>query len=312
MKPSSFVLIALTFLSHLAFSAPQIQQSRDAVKQDIKNTFGFYPTFMKSVPDAALAGAWAELKSLEFGEPTDLPLKIKNLIGIAIASQMPCKSCVFYNKTAAMRNGASVKEINEAIYMAADTRLWATFFSGKEVKNSEFNSEVDRMFQHLTDQANTPGKPQLSSKNHPLPQSNIKVVDADTAYQDINRVFGFVPEFMKAYYKNGIAPKWLVMRDFEMSSNTALSPKDKEIIALAVSTQIPCSQCIYFHKEAALSSGTIDREIQEAIETAAITRNWSTLFMANKENGHTFENEMDRGIKFFQQKMKRQIANVSR
>ena len=53
---------------------------------------------------------------------------------------------------------------------------------------------------------------------------------------------------------------------------TELSAKDKELIALGVSAQIPCRYCAYSHTKAAKQNGATEREIREAVAVAAITR----------------------------------------
>ncbi len=62
-----------------------------------------------------------------------------------------------------------------------------------------------------------------------------------------------------------------------MSDRTALSPKEKALISLGVSAQIPCQYCIWEDTKSARDSGATDQEISEAVAVAAVSRHWSTF-----------------------------------
>ena len=100
---------------------------------------------------------------------------------------------------------------------------------------------------------------------------------ADETFKDIKTTFGFVPTFIKAVPDEIVGPAWDEMKALEMGTETALSPKAKELIALGVSAQIPCRYCIYADTEFAKAAGASEREIKEAIAMSAITRHWSTV-----------------------------------
>ena len=57
----------------------------------------------------------------------------------------------------------------------------------------------------------------------------------------------------------------------------ALDGKTKQLIALGVAAQIPCSYCVYAHTKAAKAAGATDAQIKEAIATAALVRFNSTM-----------------------------------
>jgi AhpD family alkylhydroperoxidase len=100
---------------------------------------------------------------------------------------------------------------------------------------------------------------------------------AEEAYSEITEAFGFVPTFMREYPEHGIAGAWILTRDLELSEETALSPKIKSLINVAVGAQIPCRYCIYVDTLTAKSLGASDQEIKEAVAQAALTRHWSTI-----------------------------------
>ena len=62
---------------------------------------------------------------------------------------------------------------------------------------------------------------------------------------DIQQTFGFVPTFMKQLPKAGFAGSWQQLKELEFSEGTALSPKVKALIGLAVVAQIPRAYCIW-------------------------------------------------------------------
>ena len=66
--------------------------SATAAYKDIQATFGSVPDMFKTLPDVAVAGAWAEIKGVQLNPKTALDGKTKELMGLAVASQIPCPS----------------------------------------------------------------------------------------------------------------------------------------------------------------------------------------------------------------------------
>jgi AhpD family alkylhydroperoxidase len=62
-----------------------------------------------------------------------------------------------------------------------------------------------------------------------------------------------------------------------MNPSTALPGKYKDLISLAVSSQIPCRYCILSDTEFAKLDGASDAEIAEAIALGGLTREFSAL-----------------------------------
>ncbi|TGQ96251.1 carboxymuconolactone decarboxylase family protein, partial [Mesorhizobium sp. M4B.F.Ca.ET.203.01.1.1] len=79
----------------------------------------------------------------------------------------------------------------------------------------------------------------------------------------------------------------------QLNPNTALNGKTKELLGLAVASQIPCQYCIYFHTLAAKANGASDEEIKEAIAMAAIVRHWSTMLNGSQVDLATFKKQTD-------------------
>jgi len=112
-----------------------------ATYADIEATFGSVPTFLKAFPAVGIAGAWNEMKSLQMNPHTALSGKEKELIGLAVAAQIPCQYCIYAHTDAAKANGATDEEVREAIAMSALTRHWSTFLNGAQIDMEGFKRE---------------------------------------------------------------------------------------------------------------------------------------------------------------------------
>jgi AhpD family alkylhydroperoxidase len=238
-----------------------------AAKADIQKTFGFMPQFVLKMPEELLPGLWEELKTLQMNPSTALSGRTKELIGLAVSAQVPCHYCIIGHTEFARLNGASDKEIGEAVAMAAITRHWSTFLNGIQTDESHYRAEIARLVDNAKKAAGSKapaGAP-------------IAVTDGASALREVSQLFGFVPDLLKRFPDEARAGAWKQMRDVQMSPATALSGKEKELVGLAVASQIPCHFCVIGHTEFAKLNGATDAEITEAIAMASLTRTMSTL-----------------------------------
>ena len=120
---------------------------------------------------------------------------------------------------------------------------------------------------------------------------------AQAAYRDIEQTLGSVPGFFKAFPESGIAGAWAEFKSVQLNPKTSLDTKTKELIGLAVSAQIPCQYCIYFHTAVAKANGATDAEIREAVAMAAIARHWSTVLNGMQVDLAAFKHETDTVLK---------------
>jgi AhpD family alkylhydroperoxidase len=118
-------------------------QDGSATYGDIEATLGSVPTFFKLFPQEGIAGAWAEFKTVQLNPKTALSGKEKELIGLAVAAQIPCSYCIYFHSEAAKANGATDAEIREAVAMSAITRHWSTVLNGMQVDSAGFRQETD-------------------------------------------------------------------------------------------------------------------------------------------------------------------------
>ena len=120
---------------------------------------------------------------------------------------------------------------------------------------------------------------------------------AAATYQDIEATLGLVPGFFKAFPESGISGAWTEFKAVQGSDKTAIPPKMKQLIGLAVSAQVPCAYCVYFHTALAKAYGASDDEIKEAVALAAISRHWSTVLNGMAVDLPTFKREIDTSLR---------------
>lgn len=277
---------ALALVAGLS-GAAQAQTPAAAAKADIQKTFGFVPQFMLKMPDELLPGLWDELKTLQMNPATALSGRTKELVGLAVAAQVPCHYCIIGHTEFARLDGASEKEIGEAVAMAAITRHWSTFLNGSQTDEASFRYEIMRLVENAKKTAAGKGSP----------GAPVTVTDGASALKQVSQLFGFTPEFLKRFPEEARAGAWKQMRDVQMSPSTALSGKNKELIGLAVAAQIPCRLCIIGHTEFARLNGATDAEIAETLAMASLTRSMSTLLNGLQIDEGQYRRDIDRLVK---------------
>jgi AhpD family alkylhydroperoxidase len=284
--PVLLVALSLSILSIRAGVAQATPQA-DATRADIQKTFGFVPGFIKLVPDLALPGAWMDMKGLQINPSTALPGKMKELLGLAVAAQIPCEYCIYAHTEFAKLNGASDAEIAEAVTMGALTRRWSTFLNGIQTDEVKFRGEIAQLVANIK-------KAAASGVAPPKPMA---VVDSKTALEDVKQSFGTVPDFLRRYPAEGIAGAWMEMRDIEMNPSSAIPGKYKSLIGVAVASQIPCKFCIVADTEFAKLEGANERELTEAVAMAGLVRHWSTILNGRQADKAAFKKDIDMLVK---------------
>ena len=122
--------------------ADDMSASQAATYKEIEGIFGKVPEFVKKFPKAGIVGAWEEEKSLELSDKTALSPKVKSLISLAVAAQIPCEYCIYADTVSAKQAGATDEEIAEAVGMAALTRHWSTIFNGLQIDLPQFKKDM--------------------------------------------------------------------------------------------------------------------------------------------------------------------------
>jgi AhpD family alkylhydroperoxidase len=149
--------IAIGAVTGLAPIANAEDASAQAAYRDIEQTLGSVPSFFKAFPESGIAGAWAEFKAVQLNPNTKLDGKTKELLGLAVAAQIPCQYCIYFHTAAAKANGASDEEIRETVAMAAIVRHWSTVLNGMQVDLAGFKRETDTVLRMAGEKAKTVG-----------------------------------------------------------------------------------------------------------------------------------------------------------
>jgi AhpD family alkylhydroperoxidase len=277
---SLVVSLVLTLLASSASAADP--KAAAAARKDIQNTFGFVPEYMKRVPDHAIAGAWEEMRGLQLNPLTALPAKQKELIAIAVAAQAPCERSVYAHTQFAKLHGATDAEIAEAVMIGAVTRHWSGVIDGLQQDEGKFRAELTKI---------------VAAVKKGGAAKSIEVVDGKSALTDIQQRWGVVPEFLRVFPAEGVAGAWKMERDFQMADGTALEPRVKTLISLAVATQISCANCVIAETAFARVAGANDREIHEAIAVGALVRHWSTWLVGMQIDAGAHRRDVDRMVR---------------
>jgi len=137
------------------FAGTATAQDAPAAYRDIEATLGSVPTFFKLFPEEGIGGAWTEFKTVQLNPKTALSGKEKELIGLAVAAQIPCSYCVYFHTAAAKLNGATDAEVREAVAMAAITRHWSTVLNGMQADPAGFRQETDAVLRLAAERMKT-------------------------------------------------------------------------------------------------------------------------------------------------------------
>lgn len=286
-------------------SNPELQKTYN----DIKKSMGLVPTFMKAFPEESLPAVWEEMKSVQLSNNTVLSPRVKELIGLAVASQIPCQYCTYFHTEAAKLHGSTEGEIKEAVLMAGAARHWGTFVAGLQYNEADFKKEINQIVSYMREQYSKPKSDIVSTSaaatarttdEYPASATTAANVidDAKSAYADIEKTYGSVPMFIKMFPQQGIAGAWKTLKAAELNPESELGIRYKELIGLAVAAQTSCKECIYYHTEAAKANGASTEEIKEALAMSSLTRLMSTVLNGNQVNDKIFKREVQQVMKF--------------
>lgn len=146
-----FLITAL--LSVLVISTTLIAQESKSdnwtkAQEEMKTMFGGVPVMFNKLPAHVRASAWEWFKSTSNPDGAISP-KYGELIGLGVASQIPCDYCVYAHTTMARMYGATEEEIQEAVMKGAEVRHWSTILNGNQVEFEAFKKEWDGMLEFV-------------------------------------------------------------------------------------------------------------------------------------------------------------------
>ena len=139
-------LIAVALLVSAPGARAQEMSAADAAFAEMTDMFGGVPSLMQIYPRSAVPAGWALIKETDLNEDTALPMKTRELIGLAVAAQIPCQYCIYYHRKAAMAAGATEEEVREAVHVSSLVRHWSTVLQGNEYDFEAFKAETDAAF----------------------------------------------------------------------------------------------------------------------------------------------------------------------
>jgi AhpD family alkylhydroperoxidase len=121
--------------------------------------------------------------------------------------------------------------------------------------------------------------------------------------RDIEQTLGLVPEWIERVPDYLLPSEWASFKSLELSDQTALPNKYKELIGLAVSGATRCRYCAYFHTEAARLFGATEDEITETALIAKNTMGWSTYLNTLQFDYDHFVEEFDQSMEYVRRQM---------
>jgi AhpD family alkylhydroperoxidase len=119
------------------------------------------------------------------------------------------------------------------------------------------------------------------------------IEDREATERDIEETFGLVPEFFQRVPDYLLPTEWASFKSLQLSDQTAIPNKYKELIGLAISGATRCRYCCYFHTEAARLFGATEEEITETAMIAKNTMGWSTYLNTLQFDYDAFVTEFD-------------------
>lgn len=102
------------------------------------------------------------------------------------------------------------------------------------------------------------------------------------------------PDFFKNSLPEHAIEKMLESYGAFQGEGAMLDVKTRELIALGVAAQIPCTYCVYAHRNNALKAGASEAEVREAVAAGAYVRFWSTMFQGAEIDLEAFKAEHDK------------------
>lgn len=270
-----FAALAFALLLPAAASAaePTLPEAQ-ATYAEARKMMGTVPAALRYTSERSVASVWAEIKALQLNPQTALSGKTKELIGLGVAAQIPCQFCVYFHQEAAKLNGATEAELREATTVTAMVRHWATVTDG---------------------QASSLGKPAAPAK------------ELEPVLADIKASMGSVPDFVARFPAAALAPAWQGLKTSLMGEGS-MPQKDRALLAIAISAQIPSIPCVNSYTELAKKQGASDAEIQEAVAMAALTRAGSTVLNGASLDPVAFKKEVDGIVKFVKAQASKKVA----
>jgi len=114
----------------------------------------------------------------------------------------------------------------------------------------------------------------------------------DETVTEIEETLGIVPGYMEALPEEDLVNEWPNLRRF-LFEESAIDPKQRELVGLAVAAAIGCEYCRHFHKGAAQLHGATEEELATLSFLASYTPRYSALIQAQDYDIDVFKREVE-------------------
>jgi AhpD family alkylhydroperoxidase len=129
------VLLATLALSIL----PVVASTQSVNAQDA-------PKFLQDIaPRGTASLSWQDYMAVMKPDGA-LDTKTKELIGLAVAAQIPCQYCIYAHTLGARHAGATDAQIKEAVAASALVRKMSTELNGNQYDMAEFKKQLDAAY----------------------------------------------------------------------------------------------------------------------------------------------------------------------
>jgi AhpD family alkylhydroperoxidase len=112
----------------------------------------------------------------------------------------------------------------------------------------------------------------------------------DQTKSDMENTFGSLPGFFQAVPQDIMVHMWPIMKRY-IFGQSAIPPKYREMIGLAVAATLKCPYCEAFHRGAAKMNGATDEELAEVGAITGQTAFWSSILHAQNYDLNVFMKE---------------------
>lgn len=120
--------------------------------------------------------------------------------------------------------------------------------------------------------------------------------------EEIEGALGFVPGYFDVLNEQDLVNEWPNFRRYALEE-TAIPPKYRELIGLAVAANLKCPYCQSFHTEAAKMHGATAEELAEISFLASWTARYSALIHAQNYDMETFDQELGLVADYLEEQM---------
>lgn len=111
--------------------------------------------------------------------------------------------------------------------------------------------------------------------------------------KEIEQTLGIVPGFFQNMPDAVLEHEWNIFHYYELSDQTYIPPKYKQLLAIGIHSETKCRYCTLFHQEIARMLGATEEEIEEAVHFAKHTVSLSVYLNGSRYPEGQFAEELE-------------------